>query len=96
MLNFLLIVHIIVTLFMIIVILMQKTNNDGLSGISGGGLGGVISTRTSANILTKLTKILATIFILNSLLLANLFGKASNDRHNMIEQIEQDDSISIE
>lgn len=66
----LLVVHIIVCVALVGVILLQQNSSDGLSGIGGGGSSGLMSSRGSANFLTRLTAILATIFIVNSLVLA--------------------------
>lgn len=70
----LLIIHIVVCVALVGVILLQPNSGDGLSGIGGGSGsgGGLMSARGSANFMTRLTAILATVFILNSLLLAYL------------------------
>lgn len=68
----LLVIHIVVCVALVGSILLQQNSGDGLSGIGGGGGGGnsLMSGRASSNFLTRVTSILATIFILNSLLLA--------------------------
>lgn len=66
----LLVIHIIVCVALVGVILLQQNSGDGLSGIGGGGNSGLMSSRGSANFLTRLTAILATIFLVNSLVLA--------------------------
>ncbi len=87
MMNILLFVHIIIALLLIIVILMQKTGNDGLSGIGGGnGNMGVVAGRTVANFLTKTTMVLAGLFIINAIILANL---SSGKNSKILEKIEQ-------
>jgi len=86
--NILLFVHIVIAVLLIIVILMQKTGTDGLSGIGGGG-GGVVTGRTVANFLTKTTVILATLFIINALVLANLSSRKNPEITKKIEQSEE-------
>ncbi|WP_341754635.1 preprotein translocase subunit SecG [Candidatus Tisiphia endosymbiont of Dioctria rufipes] len=87
MMNILLFVHIVIAILLIIVILMQKTGNDGLSGMSGGsGNMGVVTGRTVANFLTKTTVVLATLFIINAIILANL---SSQRNLGIIKKIEQ-------
>lgn len=76
---FLLVVQLIITLALISVILLQKNNSDGLSGLSGGSNNNFLSGKTTANILTKTTAILATIFMVNCLVLANLAAKKYNN-----------------
>ncbi len=74
MMNILLFVHIVIAILLIIVILMQKTGTDGLSGIGGNNMG-VVAGRTVVNFLTRTTLVLATLFIINAIILANLSSK---------------------
>lgn len=71
MMSILLLIHIIIAVLLITVILLQKSGSDGLSGIGGGNMG-LVSGRTAAGFLTNTTIILAGIFMINSILLANL------------------------
>lgn len=88
MMNILLFIHMVIAVLLIIVILLQRTGTDGLSGIGGGNNMGVVSARSAANFLTKTTIILATLFFVNALVLANLSSRRSPD---MVEKIEQQD-----
>ncbi|PJI40425.1 preprotein translocase subunit SecG [Ferrovibrio sp.] len=72
MMTFLLVVHILLALALIGVILMQRSEGGAL-GMGGGG-GGFMTARGSANLLTRTTAILATLFILSSIVLAILAG----------------------
>jgi preprotein translocase subunit SecG len=58
---------------MIGVVLLQKSEGGGL-GIGGGGGGGFLSSRGTANVLTRATAILAATFFATSLLLSILAG----------------------
>ncbi len=71
---FLLIMQVVIAIVMIILVLLQKSDGDSLSGIGGGsgGANSIISSRTSANILAKITMILIAIFMANCLILAVL------------------------
>ncbi|MCX8082214.1 MAG: preprotein translocase subunit SecG [bacterium] len=72
---FLLIFHIIVSLLLIGVVLLQSGKGASLSNIfGGGGMETVFGAETSA-ILNRITSILAIIFIINSILLATIPGK---------------------
>jgi preprotein translocase subunit SecG len=65
-------VHIIVTIFLVGLILVQK-NEGGMGGLGGGasgGMAGFLSGRAQANLLTKATKWLAIGFFCTSLVLA--------------------------
>lgn len=66
----LLVVHLLVTAAMIGVILIQRS--EGGMGLGGGTMGGLMTTRGSANLLTHTTAVLAACFLGTSLLLAIL------------------------
>ncbi len=86
MLDILLVVQIVISLLLITVILLQRTGADSLSGLSGGGTTGVVSAKTAANFLSTTTIILATLFMLNSLILANLSSRPKDGAMKKIEQ----------
>ncbi|HTI01440.1 MAG TPA: preprotein translocase subunit SecG [Acidisoma sp.] len=66
----LLVIHVFVTLALIGVVLVQRSEGGGL-GIGGGqGMGSFMTGRGTANLLTRTTAILATIFLALSLVLA--------------------------
>jgi preprotein translocase subunit SecG len=68
----LLIVHLFLAIALVGVILLQKSEGGALSGLGGGsgGMGGFMSARGAANLLTRTTAILAGLFICTSLALA--------------------------
>ncbi|MCE3249702.1 MAG: secG [Geminicoccaceae bacterium] len=66
-----LIVHLLIALALVGVILLQRSEGGAL-GIGGGGFGGLMTGRSSANLLTRTTAFLAAGFIATSLLLAIL------------------------
>ncbi len=71
----LLVAHTILVLFLIIMVLIQRTDSDGLSGLGGGGGGGgnqFMTGRGAANFMTRTTAILAAAFMLTSLGLATM------------------------
>lgn len=74
-----LIFHLIIVVTMVLVILIQRNSNDGLSGLGGGSSNpGGMMARGSSNPLSKATSILATLFICTSLGLAYL-ANAKNE-----------------
>lgn len=79
MMTFLLVVHILLALALIGVILVQRSEGGAL-GMGGGGGGGFMTARGSANLLTRTTAILATLFIASSIVLAILAGGPSKPR----------------
>ncbi|MFN4311248.1 MAG: preprotein translocase subunit SecG [Ferrovibrio sp.] len=78
MMTFLLVVHILLALALIGVILVQRSEGGAL-GMGGGG-GGFMTARGQANLLTRTTAILATLFICTSIALAILAGGHSKPR----------------
>src|ERR1700674_3719653 len=65
------VIHLMIVLAMIGVVLLQKSEGGGL-GMGGGG--GFLSSRGSANVLTRTTAILALGFFVTSLMLSILAG----------------------
>ena len=70
--NVLLIVHLIIALFLIAVVLLQRSEGGAL-GIGGGG-GGLVSARGAATALSKVTWALAIGFLCTSILLTIVSG----------------------
>jgi preprotein translocase subunit SecG len=84
----LLVVQILIAVSLIGVILIQRSAQDG-GGLMGGGntMGGLFTPRGSANALTKVTKFLATAFILNSLALGYI-ASAQHSTGSILDQIQ--------
>ena len=66
----LIVIQLILALLLVILVLLQGSDNEGLGFGGGGTLGGMMSVRGSANILSKLTAITATLFMIMSVVLA--------------------------
>lgn len=76
--NVLLVIHLMLAIAMIMAVLLQRSEGGGLGiGGGGGGMGSFLSGRSTANLLTRTTAILAAGFMLTSLTLTIL---AANDR----------------
>lgn len=80
----LLVIHLILALALVGVILIQRSEGGGL-GIGGGGGGGLMSVRGTANLLTRVTAVLAACFMATSLILAIMAG-AGSDRGSILDQ----------
>jgi preprotein translocase subunit SecG len=65
-------VHLMIVLAMVGLVLLQKSEGGGLG--MGGGTGGFLSSRGTANVLTRTTAILAGLFFVTSLFLSILAG----------------------
>lgn len=82
MFGFFIVINIIVSILLMIVVLMQSSKGGGLAGTFGGaGMGAVFGVRRTADFLSKITTVLAVVFVIITLLI-NLFflpGKASTE-----------------
>ena len=91
MFNLFLIIHAILAITLIVIILLQRSDGGALGGIGGGSFSGMLTGRSSANFLTKLTALIAALFLANSLLLAILSGKLG--KNSIINNTEIEDII---
>lgn len=75
---------------------MQKSDGDSLSGIGGGsgGLNSVMSSKASANLMTKTTMILIGVFMLNCLILASLSNSTKKAIQSDLEKVIQEQEKS--
>lgn len=79
----LLVIHVLVTLALIGVILIQRSSGDGL--VMGGG-NQFMSGRATANLMTRTTAILATAFIVLSLVLG-IIGHGGSKSNSILDRI---------
>ncbi|HWJ68509.1 MAG TPA: preprotein translocase subunit SecG [Sphingobium sp.] len=70
MFTFLLVVQAIIAFVLVTVILMQRSEGGGLGMGGGGGPSGLMSARGAADFLTRMTGILAAVFVGMSIILA--------------------------
>ncbi len=93
---FLLILQVVVAVVMILLVLLQKSDGDSLSGIGGGsgGLNSAISSKATANALSKATMILVGIFMLNCLILASLSNASNNAVKDDLNKVIQEQESS--
>ena len=81
----LLVIHLIVTIALIGLVLLQRSEGGGLGiGGGGGGMGSLAGAHTTANLLTRTTTYLAIAFFITNLSLAYL--ATSQTRHSDIMQ----------
>lgn len=82
----LLVIHLLITVSLIGVILIQRS--EGGMGLGGGTMGGLMTTRGSANLLTHTTAILAACFLATSLGLAILASQESRPSSILDQPVE--------
>lgn len=87
--TFLIIIHFIVTILLMIVILLQSSKGGGLAGVFGGGgaMGTVFGGRGAASFLSKVTTILATIFLGLALLISYIDKGKTVDQGDLAEEM---------
>jgi preprotein translocase subunit SecG len=86
---FLLVFQIILAVLMVILVLIQKSDGDSLSGLGSGsgGLNSAISGRSAMSILSKITMSIATLFMINCLVLASLTKNKSNSISKELNEV---------
>jgi preprotein translocase subunit SecG len=84
MLTVVIVIHLIIAISLVGVILVQKSEGGAL-GMGGGGMSGFMSGRSTANLLTRTTAVLAACFFATSIALALLAG-AQRAQHSVIDQ----------
>lgn len=72
MIQVILIVHLLLAIALVAVVLLQRSEGGALGMGGGGTMGGMMTTRGTANLLTRATAVLAACFIATSLTLAIL------------------------
>jgi len=87
----LIIIELILAILLVIFVLIQGSDNEGLGlGGGGGGLGGMMSARGSANLLSRLTALTATLFMVMSIVLT--IAASVNSDKNILESLPNIDS----
>ena len=82
----LIIIQLILAILLVILVLLQGSDNEGLGlGGGGGGLGGMMSARGSANLLSRLTALTATFFMVMSVVLT-IVASVGSER-NVLESL---------
>jgi len=76
-------VHLILAISLIGVVLLQKSEGGAL-GMGGGGMSGFMTGRSTANLLTRTTAILAALFFATSIALAFLAAR-QREVHSIME-----------
>ena len=84
--NFILVLNIILAIILVIIILLQKSEGGAL-GI-GASQESFITSRSAGNLLTKATAIIATLFIITSILLT-IMAKKEISTSSVLDKVEE-------
>ena len=96
----LIVIQLILAILLIILVLLQGTDNEGLGLGGGGGITGMMSARGSANLLSRLTAAVATLFMIMSVVLT--ISSSMDSEQNILKSLpknnilETNDGISEE
>ena len=88
----LIVIQLILALSLVILILLQGSDNEGLGFGGGGTLGGMMSVRGSSNLLSRLTAIIASLFMIMSVVLA--ISASSGSKKNVLKSLPKINSNS--
>ena len=80
----LIVIQLVLALALVILVLLQGSDNEGL-GLGGGTFGGMMSARCYANLLSRLTALTATLFMVMSVVLT-IYASIGSDK-NVLESI---------
>ena len=90
----LIVILLILAVSLVILVLLQGSDNEGLGFGSGGALGGMMSSRGSANLLSRLTAITATLFMIMSVVLTITASVSS--KKNVLKSLPKINTIETE
>ena len=89
----LIVIQLIIAVILVILVLLQGTDNEGL-GLGGGALGGMMSARGSASLLSRMTAFTATLFMIMSVVLT-ISASVGSDK-NILEALPDIDSSEVD
>ena len=83
-----LVIHLLLAIALVGSILIQRSEGGGLGmgGGGGGGMGGFMTGRAAANMLTRVTAVLAACFIATSLTLAIMAGGGRTQQGSIVDR----------
>ena len=85
--NIILTIHILLTVSLIGIILMQRSASDGM-GLSNSSSNSFLSGRAAASVITRATALLATLFILTSLALGVIAARGHTGESSIMDRLD--------
>lgn len=90
----LLVIHLLVCIFLVACILMQRSTGGALDGLGGGsGASSFLSVRGTGNLLTRTTAILATMLFVTSISLALYYRGEAKPRESLVDKAAASQSV---
>ena len=81
----LIVIQLILAVLLVALVLLQGSDNEGLGLGGGGGAGGMMSARGSANLLSRLTALTATLFMVMGVVLT--IAASVGSEKNILESL---------
>ena len=92
----LLVIHLMTAIFLVALILMQRSSGGALNGLGGGsGANSFLTARGTGNLLTRATAILATIFFMTSIALCLYYKGAARPSASLLTETTEQSGSSI-
>ena len=92
-----LVIHLLLAIAMVGAVLLQRSEGGGLGmgggGGGGGGMGGFMTGRETANLLTRVTAVLAALFFTTSLTLSILAGGDRQTRSILDQPVAEEPAV---
>jgi len=86
--SILLVIHLMTAIFLVALILMQRSGGGALNGLGGGsGANSFLSARGTGNLLTRLTAILATVFFITSIALSIYYKGINRKAVSVVDSV---------
>ncbi len=79
-----LVIHLLLAISLVGIVLLQRSEGGGL-GMGGGGMGGFMTGRATANLLTRITAVIAFLFFTTSLTLA-IMANQTRETRSILDQ----------
>lgn len=90
----LLVIHLLVCIFLVVCILMQRSTGGALDGLGGGsGASSFLSARGTGNLLTRTTAVLATLLFITSISLALYYRGEAKPRQSLVDKAAAEQAI---
>ncbi len=90
----LLVIHLLVCVFLVACILMQRSTGGALDGLGGGsGASNFLSVRGTGNLLTRTTAVLATMLFITSISLALYYRGQAKPKASIVEKAAAEQSV---
>ena len=90
----LIIIQLILAILLVLLVLLQGSDNEGLGFGGGGAFTGMMSARGSANLLSRLTALVATLFMIMSIILT--ISASIGSEKNILKSLPAIDNSVIE